>query len=55
MFIEVNRGALERLGESEDSLWAQLESMGYDVAVAQDNCERGDAQYDVIARPKLSI
>ena len=54
MFIEVNRGALERLGESEDSLWALLDSMGYSVEVAQDNCQRGDAQYDVVARPKLS-
>lgn len=50
---EVNRTALERVGDSEDVLWALLESNGYIVTVMQENCERGCPQYDVLAVPGI--
>jgi FkbM family methyltransferase len=51
MFVEMNGPALERQGSSQEEVWRLLESAGYIVQVAQDNCGRGDVMYDVWAFP----
>lgn len=51
MFVEMNGPALERQGSSQEEVWRILESAGYLVQVAQDNCGRGDVMYDVWAFP----
>ena len=53
MMIEVNRGALERFGENEESLISLLRAMKYSTAIIQPNCKAGDPQYDILAIPAL--
>lgn len=43
MFIEVNRGALERAGSSESELLSEIERHGYEISGRQDG-----PQYDVL-------
>jgi len=52
LIVEVNKSALQRAGESEDSLLSLIESFGYEWRIMQDNCERGCAQYDVVCERK---
>lgn len=52
IICEVNRGALERAGTSDDELFALIESYGYRWEILQPECKRGDAQYDILATPK---
>lgn len=52
IICEVNRGALERAGTSDDELFALIESYGYRWEILQPECKRGDAQYDIFCLPK---
>lgn len=52
LILEVNRFALERAGDSDDALFALVEEMGYSWRVMQDNCRRGDPQFDIEATYK---
>lgn len=52
IICEVNRGALERAGTSDDELFALIESYGYRWEILQPECKRGDAQFDILATPK---
>lgn len=47
LILEVNSFALERAGDSDDALFGLLEEMGYRWRILQDNCRRGDPQYDI--------
>lgn len=47
LILEVNKGALERSGDSDAALFEYIKSIGYDFNVMQDNCKIGDDQYDI--------
>lgn len=52
IICEVNRGALERAGTSDDELFALIDTYGYRWEILQPDCKRGDAQYDILCLPK---
>ena len=52
MLIEVNLGALVRVGSSRDELIDILESMNYSVEITDNRLRLDDPQYDVICVPE---
>lgn len=47
LILEVNRGALERAGDSEYALLEFVARLGYSWSILQPDCKRGDEQYDI--------
>lgn len=52
LIVEVNRPALERVGESDLSLIKLIEELGYRWKILQPQCQLGDEQFDVECLPK---
>jgi FkbM family methyltransferase len=51
IICEVNRGALERAGTSDDELARLLQAYGYIFTILQPDCKWGDDQFDILAIP----
>lgn len=52
MFIEVNDGALQRIGASAEGLLKTIAALGYEWKIWQPECKLGDPQFDVLCKPK---
>jgi FkbM family methyltransferase len=52
LILEINRGALERAGDSPEAIFEFLEDKGYSWEIIQPDCKRYDPQYDIICLPK---
>ena len=52
MMIEVNKGALKRLGRSDDELLSMIGYLGYEWSMVYPEHQITDPQYDIICVPK---
>lgn len=55
LMIEVNSGALEKQGDSMESLYATLRYFDYKWSIIQPECKDGDLQYDIFCEPEPKI